>query len=197
MPAKKTLRVNLAPKDEFEASIIGRILKWALTAGKSIVILTEFVVILAFLSRFKLDMDLNDLNEIIVQKQAIVESYADVEREMRQLVKLSEVAADGVEKSIGARDFIASITARVPREVTFESMEVAKDFVAIKGGASTEAGLAAFLNSIRLDERFNSVAVGEIQFNQRRGVIEFSVVARKQEVRATPQRRAPARLEAQ
>lgn len=177
MPAK-SLKINLAPKDEFESSLVGRILKWALTAGKSIVILTEFVVILAFLSRFKLDMDLNDLNEVIVQKQAIVESYADVEKQMRDLQTHLAVLAKANERNIGIRKFADDLAAKMPKEITLESLEVGKGLLSLKGGSSSEVGLAALLNQFKSGGSYNSVNIGEVQFNQRKGLIEFSIAAR-------------------
>ena len=66
MPAK-TVDVNLLEKDDFSESPIGRIVTWAITYGRYIMILTEIVVLLAFISRFSLDRKLTDLNEAIGQ----------------------------------------------------------------------------------------------------------------------------------
>ena len=67
-------RVNLLPPSEFEQSFWGRFLKWAVTTGRHIIIITELVVILAFLSRFKLDEDLRNLNEQINGQISFLES---------------------------------------------------------------------------------------------------------------------------
>jgi len=62
VPTRSSLfKVNLLPKDNFEFSLVGKFLRWALTAGRVMVVLTEFVVILAFGSRFWLDKEMNDL----------------------------------------------------------------------------------------------------------------------------------------
>ena len=62
MPKKD---INLLPREEFEQKTVGRFLIWALTVGRWIVIVTELIVITAFLSRFKLDRDLANLYEKI------------------------------------------------------------------------------------------------------------------------------------
>jgi hypothetical protein len=65
MPKKE---INLLPKEEFEKKPLGKFLVWALSIGRYIVIFTELIVILAFLSRFKLDRDLADLNQSVREK---------------------------------------------------------------------------------------------------------------------------------
>ena len=84
MPATET-KINLLPVDPFEQGFWGRFLKWGLSVGRYIVIATELVVILAFLSRFKLDRDLSDLNETIAEKQAVLAAYSTLEADYREL----------------------------------------------------------------------------------------------------------------
>ena len=61
MTARHPVPINLLPKTEFELSFWGRFIKWALSTGRYIIILTELVVIIAFMSRFKLDRDASDV----------------------------------------------------------------------------------------------------------------------------------------
>jgi Tfp pilus assembly protein PilN len=178
VPAK-SLHVNLAPKDEFEQSLIGRILKWALTAGKSIVILTEFVVILAFLSRFKLDVDLNDLDEVIIQKQAIIESYAQVEADMRNIQSRVGVLETVNNDTIGVREAVNNLASKLPNEIFLESLTIEKNSIQLKGGSTSEAGLASLIEAYRTDDNFATVTVGEINFNQRKAQVEFTLRAEK------------------
>jgi len=76
MPAQKS-QIELLPREEWEETSFGKFLKWLLTVGRYIVIFTELVVILAFLSRFKLDRDLTDLYKQIENKQAIIQNSTD------------------------------------------------------------------------------------------------------------------------
>src|SRR3989344_7346869 len=91
MPAAKLAKINLLPKDSFDFSTLGKFLRWSLTTGRVLVVLTEFVVILAFGSRFYFDKRLNDLVEEIVQKQAVVDSYAEIEKTTRDILTKQEV----------------------------------------------------------------------------------------------------------
>lgn len=79
MPAQP-FTLNLLPKSAFEKSLFGRIIKWGLTTGRHIIIIVEILVITAFLSRFKLDSDVSELEEALRQRQSILESYVPTEK---------------------------------------------------------------------------------------------------------------------
>jgi len=73
MPAHVKKPINLLPPSEFEQSFWGKFLKWAVTAGRYVTILTELVVILAFLFRFKLDTEVADLGTRIEGQKNFLE----------------------------------------------------------------------------------------------------------------------------
>src|SRR3972149_11726382 len=68
-----------------KVNIFDEILKWALTVGRLLVILTELTAFSAFIYRFTLDRTLIDLHEKINQEQAIVASLKDREAIYRNL----------------------------------------------------------------------------------------------------------------
>ena len=76
-------KVNLLPREELITKPLGRFLKWAFSYGRYIIISVELVVFLIFFSRFIYDRQLNDLNDVIEQKQSIIASAADFEKRFR------------------------------------------------------------------------------------------------------------------
>mgnify|MGYP001577796589 FL=1 len=64
--------INLLPRDAFESSTLGVILSWALVFGKWAVILTQLVVMGAFLYRFSLDRNLTDLRKSIASNASVI-----------------------------------------------------------------------------------------------------------------------------
>lgn len=91
MPAR-VKAINLLPPSDFELSFWGRFLKWAVTAGRYIIIVTEMIVIMAFLSRFKLDKDLADLAANLQGQKSVLEAQEEVEREFRDVQARLEMA---------------------------------------------------------------------------------------------------------
>ena len=183
MPASKGLfsKINLLPQDEFERSFLGKMLRWSLTAGKSIVILTEFVVIMAFLSRFWLDRQVNDLNEVLIQKQAVVDSYAEIEERMRAIQERVDIVTEIEESTLGAREALTKLIASTPTDVSYDSIDISKTNLTLTGLAGSEGGFAALLNSIRESGDWSQVSLGDVEFNQRKGGVIFTINAKASE----------------
>src|SRR3989344_8016651 len=99
MPARKST-LNLLPRSDLDGSWWGRFLKWALSTGRYIIILTEMVVIMAFLSRFKLDRDLSDLAERIEGKKNVLVALSGNENVFRSIQKRLTVAKTLIESGI-------------------------------------------------------------------------------------------------
>ena len=81
MPANQN--INLLGDSEMDHTPVGRIVNWAVTYGRYIMIGTEIVVLLAFISRFSLDRKLTDLKEEVGQKQEIIEANLPFEGEVQ------------------------------------------------------------------------------------------------------------------
>src|SRR3989339_1176585 len=85
MPAAPKISINLLGLEQQEHSPIGRFIGWATTYGRYIMVTTEMIVLVAFLSRFSLDRQLTDLKDEIMQKQDIIAANQDLEIQFRQI----------------------------------------------------------------------------------------------------------------
>ena len=175
MPAAKLGKINLLPKDSFEFSTLGKILKWALTSGRVLVVLTEFVVILAFGSRFYFDRRLNDLIEVIVQEQAVVDSYADIEKRVRAVLAKQAIVEKYSKEGLVIDNVIKQIRMVTPQDVSFDEIAIDGKGFSLTGSAGSEGGLANLLLGVNTIPNIGGVNVGGIEFDQRRGVINFRV----------------------
>lgn len=182
---KKLSTINLKPQDEFEKSVVGKILKWSLTTGKSIVILTEFVVILAFLSRFKLDRDLNDLNEEIIQKQFIVESYEDTEAKIVDIQDKMSLVAQIDTTTVKVKDTVNELSKLVPIGVKINSIEFSQGGWNVVAEADSEQVYAAFIARMENSGKFAAVTVSDIKYDLRNGKLAFSLITEFEKKTAT------------
>lgn len=175
MPAAKFGRINLLPKDSFEFSILGKILKWSLTTGRVLVVLTEFVVILAFGSRFYYDKKLNDLIEVIDQKQAVVDSFAEIETKMRDILARQAIVEKYLKGNLSINGAISQIKKVTPQDISFTEIAIDEKGFSLTGASGSEGGLANLLVGINNIPNVEGVNVGAIDFDQRQGVINFKV----------------------
>lgn len=154
-------QISLLPKEEFGQRPLGKLLIWALSVGRWIVVLTEFIVICAFLSRFYLDRRIADLSEEISQKRAIVVSMAGFEKEFRLVGERLETvkkitAMRGQEKVF---DLVAPLA---PADVMLTSLNLEKDTIKISALSLSQVGLNSFLANISASPHFSGINITRI-----------------------------------
>lgn len=154
--AKK--RINLVPREGFEFTTTGRLLSWSLSIGRIVVITTELVVIIAFLSRFWLDKTLSDLHESNDSKQKQVESSRIFESDFRsaqfRLANYKKIA-------IKTNDFgkVRKIATLLPSGVTLNKIALTQKDFSVGGVSLSEEGLAGFMKGLSDNPDFNSVGL--------------------------------------
>lgn len=162
--------IELLPQEEWEKKSVGKFLKWTLTIGRYIVITTELVVILAFLSRFKLDRDLTNLNEKIKQQQAIINSSAEFEQDFRFLQKRLTTIESLKRNQLEAGTILLELSTLTPIDIAFADLSIAKNEVSLTATALSEAGLATFLKNLQSSSRFASLTVSQLTTGEIQGL---------------------------
>lgn len=177
--AARRHEIELIPKEEWEKKTLGKFLKWALTIGRYIVIITELIVILAFLSRFKLDRDLTNLYEEIEQKQAIVESASDLEADFRFLQKRLTTIQKLEKEQLKAAKVLEELAGLTPVDVSLAGLSSSKEEISFSATALSEAGLATFLNNLKNSKRFEDLNLSQVSTETTKGLgIQFSLSAK-------------------
>lgn len=161
MATKGKSVINLLPQEEFETSIVGKVLRWAMTTFRYIVIVTEMIVMAAFLSRFWLDSKNSDLNDILDIKKAQILAQGDFEKEFKNLqgkLQTFNEFAKGTKSS----SIIEIVAKKTPVGVSLESISFQKDKVDIKGLSGSEIGIAQFISNLKSDKFFKDVSLGQV-----------------------------------
>lgn len=151
MPAQQ---INLIRKDDFEKKPLGKFLIWALTVGRWIVIFTELIVIVAFLSRFKLDQDLADLQASIKEKQAIISASSGFEKTFRSTQNRLVKIIDLENRQIGAEKLVDEISRVAPSAIIINNLTFSENALALSGIAETENSLNVFINNLSASSFF-------------------------------------------
>lgn len=164
----KNKSINLLPQEEFDASLLGRTLKWAMGSFRIIVILTEMIVMAAFLSRFWLDAQNASLDDSIKVASAQISTQSNFEKEFRGVQqKLSiykQITADATES--GKLDLVAS---KIPTDLVLSSVTVQGNSTQIKGTSGSEVDVAQFISNLKSDPTVKKVdldSIGSSQQNQ-------------------------------
>jgi Tfp pilus assembly protein PilN len=156
--------INLIPKDPFFATPAGQVLKWALSIGRYIVIFTELVVILSFVTRFSLDRQVTDLNDAISQKKTVIESYGDLEESIRQIQTVLEEYTL-LRQQVNLIEIFPELTQIIPRDTELTELVLRPDQISFSGRTIRQESLNTLINNIQLSNRFTSVSVDKIESN--------------------------------
>ena len=144
---KKRQKINLLPQEEFAASTMGRILAWALSTFRVIVIITEVIIMGAFLSRFWLDARNADLSDEIQQRQAVIVASKEFEDEFNSVQKkLSIISA--LSKEVPPAQVLGNTTPALPQDIFIDTYSHVNKEVRIKGISPSERSIAQFMTNL-------------------------------------------------
>ena len=157
--AAKNKSINLLPQEEFEASTVGRVLKWAMGTFRIIVIVTEMVVMGAFLSRFWLDAQNSDLGDEINIKSVQVKAQSAQETQFRQMQTKLSIAKELFQETKPS-DRVNLISAKMPQDIVLSSISLGDGSLQVKGISGSEIGIAQFISNLKSDQSFKKVELG-------------------------------------
>ncbi|MFH0863561.1 MAG: PilN domain-containing protein [Candidatus Gottesmanbacteria bacterium] len=165
------IEINLLPGVK---QPLGKFLTWILTYGRYIIIGTEIIVLLAFLSRFKLDRELTDLHQSITQKQEVVIAAKDLENEVRKLQNhLLIIKKLQIQRSFPPK-LLAAFEQLTPSEVTLKSMSINADMLQISATAVSNQAFTTFLNNLSASAYFSDISLDNVSKAENGGV-EFTI----------------------
>lgn len=167
MPAKRS--VNFLLSAQWEQKSFGRFLKWAFSYGRYIVIFTELIVIMAFLSRFKLDRDLTNLSEQITQKEQIITSAGGTEKQFLTIQNQTKKIKAIINRQYNQTEMLTQIAAMMPQDIQVQSLVVNGSSIRIQAVSATEFSLATLVNNINANDNFSSVRLTSVSSSTRKG----------------------------
>jgi Tfp pilus assembly protein PilN len=165
MSKNVSFNINLAPKDPFFATPLGKLLKWALSVGRYIVIFTEVIVIVSFVSRFTLDRQITDLNNSITQKVNVIDSFGDLETNVKNTQRVIEDYKQTGQSTEILKTF-PEINKVTPVGVYLKQLSVRPNQIAITGSSFDQENLNNFINNLSLSTYFSDVNISKIESNK-------------------------------
>lgn len=178
MPArkKKEEQINLLPQKGFQASTAGRLLSWILSTFRVIVIVTEIIVMIAFLSRFYFDAQNSDLNEEIDHKQAVLSAARDFEGKYKDVQNRLRLFSAIISEETPYSVILTSVKSSVPADVVLTSVSGEKNSFKIIGITPNGRSIQQFIVNLGQNKSFTEIILykaGTKSGNP--GIIEFEI----------------------
>lgn len=178
---KPVTKINLLPQKGFSSTTTGRILAWILSTFRVIVIVTEIIVMIAFLSRFWLDAQNTDLTEEIDLKKSILSSYQTFEDEFKKTQSQIVTYDTFLKGRIEFTSMLNSIRQYLPNDVILTAISFSDTQVTISGYSPNEISIEQFRVNLLSTDQFPNLEPAEIKSSLTQpGSLQFSLVSRKE-----------------
>ncbi len=177
MAAQKNKQlINLLPQEEFAGSTVGRILVWAMSTFRYIVIGTEMVVMIAFLSRFWLDARNVDLNDLIKQKVGVLTAYSDFEKDFRDTQRRLKIFSVLSSNEKTPSFFLNTIVSYLPNDIRLVNFTGNASAYQLRATSYSEGSIAQFIVNLEKSNNFEKVAISNLDSSQQdSGLITFNL----------------------
>lgn len=173
---KQKSNINLLPQEAFASSTTGRVLAWILSTFRILVIATEIVVMLAFLSRFYLDTRISDLNDEIQQRRGIIASYAATEKEFRSFQAKVDIYAEAIDKTPLA-PIVKDMIAYLPADVSVESINYEDNQIRLELNTISERSISQYLANLTQMDNLNNTHLDQINQKPESNELNFTIVS--------------------
>lgn len=170
MPAEPA-SINLLAEENLEESPVARIINWSITLGRYIMITTEIIVLLAFVSRFSLDRKLTDLNEAIEQKQVIIEANYQFEADFKNLQKDLANIKSIISAQHKPYQILTTFKTLLPVDAYLESINLTSTSLTGKVIVGTTDSFAMLINNMQAIGIFKEIELGEIKKDPLKGIV--------------------------
>lgn len=154
--------INLLNQTHFDSSSLGKLIFWATNVGRWVVVLTEFIVICAFLSRFYFDTKLANLFDETRQKKAMVNSSFTFEEQYRLAQEKLKLVKIITAPSVIPSKTVIAISAKLPLDTTITKLSIDQSSVSIDGYSFSEEGLGQFVKGLTEIPGIDKVSVGKL-----------------------------------
>lgn len=169
---KLRIDVNLLHPKEIPPKLPERFLRWLINYGRFIVIAVEIIVVAAFVTRFKLDADLDELKRKINLDMPFVEGLAADEA----LIKQTQLRLTTIKQTYAQtpdwQTIFAKLSSQMPVSIRLTNLTMEKSgetknlTFKLNALTSSNTDLAIFLNNLRKDTSFKDVSLSNISFDQ-------------------------------
>lgn len=180
---KKQKQINLLPQEEFAASPLGRVVTWLMSTFRVIVIFTEMVVMLAFLSRFWLDTQITDLDDKIKINQVRIQAFSTFEKTWRGAQARLSIFSQLTTDANSQYPVVGSVSAFMPTDISLSSFSITGGVLQIKGVGFSEQSISQFLVNLENAGRFEEVELTQVDSNEDASIV-FTIRAK---VKTPPQ----------
>ncbi|OGY26614.1 MAG: hypothetical protein A2Z24_02225 [Candidatus Woykebacteria bacterium RBG_16_44_10] len=157
------ININLMPSPG-PSGTAGEVVRWILTIGRYLIIVTEIVALIIFFVGIKLSADKNDLKEQVENLKTSVSSDSNVafEKEFREIQqKINEIKKQKT-THFPSNVVVAEFLKMLPQGMTLGSLEVKEDEVVFSGSFTSPSELQTLVAVFSESEKITGLDISDL-----------------------------------
>ena len=170
---KNSSSINLLKSDKNET--LEQVMNWSLTIGRILIIGVELIALLAFLYRFSLDSQLQDLSTQIKQRQTIVDFQKQNENTYRNLQQRLKLISDTSVSGAQTVKIYYDILGFAPAGMIFNNVTLSDNNILIEANINSITPLGIFTNVLKKYSSVESISIDKIQNNTTSSTITANI----------------------
>lgn len=174
---RKKSNINLLPQEEFAKSTAGRVLTWILSTFRIIVIVVELIVMGAFISRFFVDAKISNLNDDLEQRETIIKSYSNFEKDYRLTQQKLKIVSDLISDSKKTLPLLSETVSFLPDDISLIEWRLDENVVFVKGVGYSEQSIVQFIANLESSPKLHGVFLDQIDSRSDTPGIVFTLKA--------------------
>lgn len=162
--------INLLIHKGEQEKLYSKLIKWALSSGRFIVIFVEVITISAFVYRYKLDADLADIQDQINEKIPYITSLSGDEKLIKdaqfQIASITKLKTEKVNFISALKTLSAIIPQSIKlSNISFDrSLAYPKTTLSITGESPSNLELSIFIKELQKNPAFADINLTNISF---------------------------------
>lgn len=152
-----------------------RIIEFALSIGRVLIILTEAIALGAFLFRFGLDRQLVDLHDRINQEQAILLLLKNNEQTYRNLQDRLVLSDTVSTIDSTTAQIVTTVAGMIPSDMNLTLLSFNTTNMKIDGTISSLVSLSSLINKLQSNAAIDRVSLDKVENRSSQGIISISL----------------------
>jgi len=177
--ASKKKEISLIRSADRPTSLSEKVIYWVSNVLRYIMVFTELIIIIAFLSRFKLDQEHTDLSESLRNKRYILETTSNFEKEYGQLQQKLKLIKTLYDSQPDYYAKLSSIIQNTPADIVYNTLSVNNKDNKISFNLSVyayqEEAVIDFINQLSLNPQIKSINISSIEKKARENKYNISL----------------------
>ncbi|OGK35856.1 hypothetical protein A3F59_03040 [Candidatus Roizmanbacteria bacterium RIFCSPHIGHO2_12_FULL_38_13] len=156
------MKYQLNLLSEKHKSTLDKITYFSLHYLRYILVITQFVTICVFFYRFKVDQDIVDTRDLLLQKKAIVDATSTLLEKVKELDTKIKNIKSLYEKQTTMQQLYSYFFQSLPSDLTINSISFGVELTQFEGSAANIDSVKVFYEKLQQDKRFKSTTLTNI-----------------------------------